>query len=132
MTNDIDEAITAAQGVYRDLGKHGFGDTGGEPFDREQIDTAVTFLRQCRKARRGVVSSCQLQHVVTDWGATVGRAPYVSNGATIIAAHALGFNIVRGSECNFSPSNAAINVDERDIAGIKKRMEVHALLARSK
>ena len=64
-------------------------------FDNEyglaQIETAIAFLSD--SGLPGSTSSYAAKHQVEQWGRLNGMAPYVSNGATIVAACYLGMKI---------------------------------------
>jgi hypothetical protein len=121
----IDHTIAAARVTFPDLSPFGFGRLGVEPFDHHEIETAITFLLKCRKVKRAVVSSYYLKHAIEGWGKSVGLAPYVTNGAAIVAAHALGFTIARSGT---SP-NAGIGVKQADVKKIHNQVESERLMA---
>jgi hypothetical protein len=66
--------------VYRTAGYH--------PIQQDQVDAAKQFLAQIKPTKRARVSSYCLKHAIEIFA---GR--YVSNGAAIVAAIALGFTV---------------------------------------
>jgi hypothetical protein len=91
----ISRHIAAAVAAFPDLTPEGLR---GGPFDPspqyrwhpQQIATAMTFLRQCRKNKKSNFYSSDIKHWAEAWG-----GGYVINGAAIVAAIALGFKVTR-------------------------------------
>lgn len=92
----VQAIIAAALVNYPDLGTYGFGQGVGEAFDAQQVHTAIEFLRMCGPGR-ATMGSYHLKHVAERWGRTVGLAPYITNGAMIVAAHGVAFSIKRNA-----------------------------------
>jgi hypothetical protein len=100
-------AIEAAR-VEGDISDHGYGEpnergryrTGvrvsAQHFNVDEVATSLLYLVAGpvvilpRMPRGGGDSSYYLKHQAEDWGRLVGFAPYVSNGALIVAADWLG------------------------------------------
>ncbi len=55
----------------------------------------MAFLRQMRRTMRPNTGSGTLKHHAEDWGRENGLCGYVSRGALIAAAQALGYSIKR-------------------------------------
>jgi hypothetical protein len=72
-----------------------------------QIATAIEFLDQCRPVRRGTVTSYRLKHLIEAWAGF-----YISNGAALIAADALEFELTPLGDHD---PNALINVSLADL-----------------
>jgi len=73
-------------------------------FRIEEIQTACDYL-QLFPIERG---SYGLKHDIERWGYKVGKAGYVCNGATIVAAILCGYSIVRepnSPNCKFSKAS---------------------------
>jgi hypothetical protein len=94
----------------------------------DQITTAACYLRLLtpRKTvpRGGVLSSYGLKHHAEDWGRANGMCPYVSNGALIAAAAALGLPMRVGSG---DGPNVAIGVRAADVERIARDLAVAEL-----
>jgi hypothetical protein len=90
-----------------------------------EIATAGAYLRLLtpRKTvpRGGVLSSYGLKHHAEDWGRANGMAPYVSNGALIAAAVALGLPVRTGGSAD-NP-NVAVGVRAADVERIARDVE---------
>lgn len=85
-----------------------------EPFVRAQVLTAVRYLRCLRPtitARPRSPGSYGLKHDAERWGERHGMAPYVTDGALIAAAIALGVPVEPHSPTS---SSAAIGVRHDD------------------
>lgn len=120
---NIKRAIADAKVEFPDLGVFGFGEHVDEEFDHAQIETAIEFLRLCRKTKQATsVSSYWLKHVAERWGRRNGFEPYVTNGAAIVAALALGFVVKRISRIGSKNPNARIGVYWRDLTQIEEQM----------
>jgi hypothetical protein len=57
------------------------------------VATAIAYLRQCRPAKRPIVSSYHLKHLAERWGRENGVQPYIANGELIAAAVFVGLKI---------------------------------------
>ncbi len=80
------------------------------PEGQRQIETACAFLELvCTPRRRGAVwrSSYGLKHQAEAWGKATGRAPYVANGAMLVACLAAG---LPGRRCYVKSPNSEFSV----------------------
>lgn len=101
---------------------------GGGPnrdngFDVAQLATAGAFLRLLRPtatATDGSPGSYGLKHDAERWGRAHGMAPYVSNGALIAAAVALGLPMRRHP--GDSP-NVGVGVSRQDLSRLRAEAE---------
>ena len=59
----------------------------------DQVETAMAFFALLRPTKRPTTGSGTLKHHAEDWGSINGLCPYVSRGATIVAAIALGYPV---------------------------------------
>ena len=114
--DSIEKMIAAALAAFPDLTPVGFATRCSEKLNPLEVDTALSFLQSCGHTKQAKYSSYFLKHCVEDWGAAYGLAPYVTNGALIVAAHALGFVIKRHGD---SP-NAGIGVTARSLKRMKQ------------
>jgi hypothetical protein len=115
----FEKAGDFARAEFPDLTPNGFDKRDGEPIDVEHVATAMAFLELCEKTKRPNFDSYEIKHFIERWGRTVGRAPYVSNGAAIVGAHAAGFVIERYSR---GSPNASIGIRKRDIVQLTRKL----------
>jgi hypothetical protein len=98
-------------------------DPGGCGIAADQIRTAAAYLRLLRPTKTvpatGALGSYTLKHCAERWGRAHGMAPYVTNGALIAAAAALGLPMRDGS--GDSP-NVAIGVAHADVDRIEREV----------
>jgi hypothetical protein len=101
-------------------GFRGFPGTRRTPVSDKQVAVCVEFFRQCRPtktfSRRSPVSYA-LKHVVENWARRNKCGGYVSNGALIIAALAVGLRI---RPHRYGP-NATIGLRREDIDRLTKQ-----------
>jgi hypothetical protein len=64
-----------------------------QPIVPNQVGAAMEFLSQLTSTRTPRTSSYQLKHVGEDWGKCYGLCRYISNGAMIVSALALGLPV---------------------------------------
>ena len=95
-----EDVIAAALRRWPHLSANGFTDDRPRPLRPEEVATAVAFLQQCDPIRTPLISSYGLKHSAERWGEALGLSNYVSNGALIAAAHALGFPMGRPEGLN--------------------------------
>ena len=111
-------AIKVARAAYPNLTPSGFATTdktlADDQFSHEEIATALAFLKQCKPIKHPSRGSYGLKHMAEDWGEAHGLAGYVSNGALIVAAVALGFPIRRVG------LNAGIAISRLDLKRVMK------------
>jgi hypothetical protein len=71
-----------------------------------QVGIAMEFLSQLISTKTPRTSSYQLKHVGEDWGKRYGYCRYLSNGAMIVAALALGLPVAEAGEWweHFNPN----------------------------
>jgi hypothetical protein len=110
-SNDPAAAITVAKAAFPSLGDFGFGKPW-EPINPAHVATAMAFLNRCRKTKKPTRGSYGLKHLAERWGRDNGLEPYITNGALIVAAVALGFKVIRQSS---SDPNAVIGVHKCDL-----------------
>ena len=89
----VELAIENALAAFPDLTPNGFGGGCLEKLNPHEVETAIAFLNVCGGAKQPTVGSYSLKHLAEDWGGKFAHCPYISNGAVIVAAHALGFVI---------------------------------------
>jgi hypothetical protein len=120
-------AIVKALSVRWDLTTEGIGcgwagpAAWATPWQADEIETALEFLRMCKKSRTEMRCSYVLKHNAEEFGKANGLARYVSNGSLIVAALVLGFKI---EESIFERDpNAGIYINAADlvIAGPHRR-----------
>jgi len=90
---------------------------GWEDGLRGEIERATAFLEQCgrRKTLNRTCTSYGLKHEAERWAANNGwreRGGYVSNGALLMAAHRMGFQIKRCGEAWQGSPNAWLNISQ--------------------
>ena len=88
------DALAFARRRYSRLSADGVGVyPGAEPqaIHANQVETAMRFLKKLVKTKRAAVGVGTLKHVAEDWGREHGLCAYVSRGALISAAVALGY-----------------------------------------
>lgn len=68
---------------------------------QDEIHTATAFLSLCRPSSRRC-GSYGLKHQAEGWGSRSGLAPYVSNGALILAAYLLDYSVRPDDERSLS------------------------------
>lgn len=110
----IREYIAAAVAEFPDLTPFGFFG-GGSDWDPKEVATAIEFLKLCGRSKRATRSSYALKHDAERWGRATGGAPYITNGALIVAAHTLGFVIRR-----YAGQNPRIGISLR---GLRRCMQ---------
>ena len=87
------ERNSNALAAFPGLTANGFGGGRFEKPDPHEVETAIMFLSMCGPAQQTTYGSYSLKHMCEDWGGIFANCPYVTNGALIVAAHALGFVI---------------------------------------
>jgi hypothetical protein len=116
---DIDHVIVEALKTFPALTPNGLGVAFPDrDWNHHEIESAMTFLDLCGHAPKPTVGSYTLKHMVEDWGGQCAGCPYVSNGAVIVAAHALGFPIKPYGGGN---PNAGIGVKLRSLKKFTKQ-----------
>ncbi len=120
----LERAIAAAVAAFPDLGANGLNHPQDWPIERAHVECAIGFLRMCMKTQKPNFSSYAIKHFAEKWGRTVGLAPYVTNGAAIVAAHALGFVVARYPTVTkrypHGGPNAEVGVARRDIVRLTR------------
>lgn len=99
----------------------GIGGTGA--LDAGQIATAAAFLQLLTPTRTATFrspSSYGLKHDAERWGRVNGMEPYVSNGALIAAAVALGLPVRHFGRGSF---NVTVGVSVRDLRRVREAMD---------
>jgi hypothetical protein len=90
------QAIVTARKIFPDLSGDGIRLPPGavpQELRLDQIDTAMQFFGLLRPTKHPTVDSGSLKHNCEDWGSVNGMSSYVSRGATIAAAIALGYPV---------------------------------------
>ena len=90
----------------------------GAPFQEivpDQVTTAMECLSQLDATKTGRVDSYRLKHVAEDWGRHHELARYVSNGALIVAALALGLVVEPCGPVWSTSPNMMIGVAEKSV-----------------
>jgi hypothetical protein len=90
------QAIVMTREIFPDLSGDGirlYPGAAPQAIHDDQVHTAITFLKLLRPTRRPTIGSGTLKHHVEDWGAANGLCAYISRGATIAAAIALGYPV---------------------------------------
>jgi hypothetical protein len=112
-----DAALAFAKARYSGLTADGTRVVPGakpQPIRVAEIETAILFLRQLRKAIKPTIDSGTLKHICEDWGRENGQCAYVSRGALTAAAIALGYTV----RAYRSGGNVAIGASKGDLAKI--------------
>ena len=91
----------------------------GAPFQEivpDQVGTGIEFLSMLAPTKTGHVDSYRLKHVAEAWGRRHDMSGYVSNGALIVAALALGL-VVEAAGKSWAPMNpnCMIGVSEKSL-----------------
>ena len=97
---------------------NGIGTDAGA-LDADGLATAGAFLRlltPTRSVNMRSPGSYGLKHDAERWGRSQGMAPYVSNGALIAAAVALGYPIRHGRR---GSPNVSVGVSLRDLQKLR-------------
>lgn len=102
------DALVTANGI----------DTATNAISTDQVSTAARFLRLLRPTSSVNCNSYYLKHVAEAWGRQNGGAPYITNGALIIAATALSILV---KPCRNS-MNADVYVSFRDAERLAKQV----------
>jgi hypothetical protein len=108
-----EQTIANALAAFPDLTPNGLGAHGdAEDFNPHEVATAIAFLQLCGRAKKPTIGSYSLKHLAEDWGGKFADCPYITNGAVIVAAHALGFPIQPSS---YGGPNPGIGVNWRGL-----------------
>jgi hypothetical protein len=86
----------------------------------DQVATALAFLRLCERTKTPRQGSYGLKHVAERWGEATDRAPYVSNGALIVAALALDLVV---EPHGYGSPNAIVGVARRSVDRLRAMAE---------
>jgi hypothetical protein len=97
-----------------------YGDDRRGSYSLRQIATAAAFLATLEPIKTARVSSYHLKHVAEKWGRENGMEPYVTNGALIVAAAALGFAI---EPPRHGGPNVGVGVSQRSLQKTIATME---------
>lgn len=89
----------------------------GSSLSTQEIKTCAAFFARVGKVKSPNFSSYHLKHVAETFGKINGGSPYVSNGALIATAIALGYVVELSRH---GGPNCAIGVSARDLAKIKR------------
>jgi hypothetical protein len=89
---------------------------GAKPqrIDVDQIETAMAFLKKLQKTKKPTVGSGTLKHHAEDWAKEAGGCRYISRGALIAGALAMGLTTRR---CQYG-GDILVAVSTRDLAAI--------------
>ena len=90
----------------------------GAPFQEiilEQVETAIACLSMLDPIKIGRVDSYRLKHVAEAWGLHHEMSKYVSNGALIVAALALGLTVEPCGPPWAGSPNCMIGVGEKSL-----------------
>jgi hypothetical protein len=114
MTNiDPATAIALAKEKFPDLSASGLNTTDVDPVDVDQVATAIAYLRNLRPTKTTTRGSYGLKHSAERWGRANRMEPYVTNGALIAAAVALGFVVKRQDGRNNPNADIGVNINDR-------------------
>jgi hypothetical protein len=95
-TERATEEASLAREMFPDLSGDGVRLPPGavsQAIRADQIETAMAFLKLLRPTKRTTIDSGTLKHHAEDWGSINGLCPYVSRGALVVAAIALGYPV---------------------------------------
>jgi hypothetical protein len=116
-----EQAIAGALTAFPDLTPIGFGaHADAEKFNPHQVATAIAFLQLCGPAKKPTIGSYSLKHLAEDWGGRFAGCPYITNGAVIVAAHALGLPI---QPYHYGGPNAGIGINWRALEQVIARRQ---------
>ena len=103
-------------------GLHPYPGTSPRLIDPAQVEAAIAFLSMLTPTRTARIGSGILKHDAERWAARYGLGSYVSRGAILAAAVALGLTIRRrGASWAFN-SAVAIGVSLKDLRRINCSM----------
>jgi hypothetical protein len=98
---------------------------GAKPqvIEHDQVETAIRFLKKLLKTKRASVGVGSLKHDCENWGREHGLCCYISRGALISAAVALGYSV----------TPHAVGVSKKDLSRLVNDVRVrHKRLAAGK
>jgi hypothetical protein len=87
------------------------------PIDPAQVETAIQFLSMLTPTKTARIRSGTLKHHAERWGRRHGLSNYISRGALIVAAVALGL-VVRGHGARADNPSVGIGVSIKDLKRI--------------
>jgi hypothetical protein len=96
------------------MAKH-FAPTISAPIAMAEVETAIEFLAMLDPTKTGRVDSYKVKHVAEDWGRCHDLSGYVSNGAVIAAALALGLAVEPCGPPWAGSPNVMIGVSEKSL-----------------
>jgi hypothetical protein len=89
----------------------------------EEVATASAFLCRCDRTRTARVTSYRLKHAAESWGRLNGYAPYVSNGALLVAALDLELRVVPDDYASLSAGSLGLVSPNAEIGISRRSME---------
>jgi hypothetical protein len=88
----IEFALTGVSAL-RCAGIHPNWKRDDDEFSAANVETAIAFLKRCRKTTKPSRGSYGLKHAAEQWGQANGMQGYIANGELIVAAVYLGFTM---------------------------------------
>jgi hypothetical protein len=116
-------ALALARRRFRKLSADGirvYPGSAPQDIHADQVETAMAFLKLLRPTAKPTVGTGSLKHHCEDWGGLNGLCAYISRGALISAAVALGLTV----RPNRSGADVEIGVSIKDLRKLNEQTRV--------